>query len=377
MADKEYIFEKIERYLQGEMNPEERTDFERELRKDSELQKKYELHVAANELLLERRLQKVRAKTKAHSNKKISSGKTLIYATTTLVGLALLSTIFFYTTSTTSEDGGVLTTDSIIINTSKKPDDLRKVITKQDSSAYDTLVKNVQNRDKSPTSRVDVIYKGIQEQDKKDSLQELQPKKKQSEVDTTVQDQVNKKSVSTENTNESKPTNQQKPISCEDYVLHFDVDTKNTCAGEETGSASIQVENKKTAPYQFNITNEYDEEVNSSGLAKGSYSIYITDKNGCKSNSLGFYIEEDFCLDDYIINTSYQETLLLPKSENKYVFRVYDKTGQLYYTRKVEEQENLEWNGRNSNGQITPGYYLIQVELEQGDLKKGSITIKN
>ena len=44
-------FETIERYLNEEMTPEERSAFERELQKDAALAKEYELHKQENEVI--------------------------------------------------------------------------------------------------------------------------------------------------------------------------------------------------------------------------------------------------------------------------------------------------------------------------------------
>lgn len=378
MEDKANIFDKIERYLQQEMKPEERTSFEQALKKDVLLQKQYEHHVAANELLLERRLLKVRAKTKVYSTKKASSGKAIIYGTALVGFLALLTTIIFFTTSTSTEDTSILSTDSIIINTTKKSDPAFKaVILDKDSSAYDTLIQTVQNRDKNPKSQVDLIYESIQQKDKlKKEKKDAETKAKKDSIvqDKKIKKQNDPKTVNSETVNKSP---EPEVISCDDYIIHFNVETKNSCFDKELGSVSIKVETQDMAPYTYHVFNEYEEKVSTHDLGKGSYSVYITDKNGCKSNSLGFFIEEDLCLGDYLINTTYNETFLLKEMKDKYHFKVYDKAGKLYYEQQVKEYEMLEWDGKNNKQQIIAGYYLVKVEFTDGDVKKGSITIQN
>lgn len=373
MENKEDIFNTIERYLQQKMTSAERADFEQELKHNSVIQQQYERHVAANELLLERRLLKIRAKTKAHTSKKASSGKTLLYGTAVVVCIALISSIFFFTTSTEYEEKDTIIADSIIINTTKQSKEKRTaVIIEKDSSAYDTLIKSVQKRDKTPESHVDLIYKKIQEKEKEVEKENV---KKKASSDSVFQEQ--EKPVTGKATAKMDSLNVKKTISCNDYVLHFEVNTHNACLGKENGSVVIEIDNNKTAPYKVYIVNEFNELVNKNRLSEGSYSAYITDKNDCKSNSLGFFIEEELCLEDYLINTSYNEKFRLPVIDNNYHFKVYDKSGRMYYEQQVQEYEVLEWEGRNKSHEIIPGYYLIQLEFEDGTVKKGSITIQH
>ncbi len=69
------------------------------------------------------------------------------------------------------------------------------------------------------------------------------------------------------------------------------------------------------------------------------------------------------------------ETWKSPTENNASELTIVDKAGNLYFSKQLDSNESLEWDGKSNSGNLVLGYYIYQLKFNNGKIYKGSITV--
>jgi hypothetical protein len=148
-------------------------------------------------------------------------------------------------------------------------------------------------------------------------------------------------------------------------VIQFAVATTNSATGQNNGSASVENVSAGTAPYTFAWSNG-DNTQNAANLAPGSYTVTVTDNNGCHEsekatvgvgNATGISNISDALSFAVYPNPARNEAIVqINKMANGTTFKLENILGQTLMTKPVSElQTQLDLSA------LPDGLYFIEV----------------
>ncbi|MBW8051775.1 MAG: hypothetical protein FVQ77_15855, partial [Cytophagales bacterium] len=163
--------------------------------------------------------------------------------------------------------------------------------------------------------------------------------------------------------------------------------TNETC-GESNGKATVIVDGGlRPYGYLWNTT-PVQSDSTASGLAAGSYSVIVTDKNGCVDSVFNITINDsssgtmcqactlkiynglspndDKVNDAWIIDgIAGSPNVIFACTQNKYKVKIYNRWGDKVWEKDNYDNIEVVWNGNNKNGAPLPDgtyYYVIEID---------------
>ena len=166
-------------------------------------------------------------------------------------------------------------------------------------------------------------------------------------------------------------------ISLSNYTI------KPSCTGSDNGQLNYTLDDISggNAPYKtaiYHVGEEYEADENA--LVPGNYLLEITDKNDCKDTISGIVVTENWCLKrlEESFSPNYGEVWEYPivAGVSSYNVVLRDAAQTVLLDKQVELEEDLEWDGRLTNGTtISGGVYFVEIKDQQTTYFVGTITI--
>jgi hypothetical protein len=349
-------YQLIENYLSGVLSKEEKSVFEKQLFTDVELSKQFRLHQLANELVIENRLQSVNnilleEKNKGNSGNNLT--KIIFSAVILVAGTVLFVTWKNKNTSTNTNPASIEAASSKanvpLVSESKTEEKNNLPQKKTETVPTSSSVQPENNK---------ILISGASEK----IISETRPEEKNKEIkeEVSVPAPVQEK-------NTSSP--------CAAVHLEAKVAATASCKDESNGAIYVREFTGGTAPYSVSIKNRQQEYVSSLNIPAGIYTIVIQDKKGCSNTITNFQIPEKLCEKEYTFNPFMEELLTLPTHEQYGTLSIYERSGNLYFSKETEPSETIQWNGYSKNGELNAGYFIFVLSLKDGQTIKGGITI--
>lgn len=150
--------------------------------------------------------------------------------------------------------------------------------------------------------------------------------------------------------------------------FYISTSSTNTALNQNTGTATVNV-NGGVEPYAFNWSNG-DSAQSISGLAVGTYSVTVTDKNGCQQTGTvevglatglaALPADIPFSLHPNPANT--RVIIEIPGLEKQAAMQLYDALGQMLLSQTISAEKTILDISMLSQG-------VYSIELKQGDIK--------
>jgi CHU_C Type IX secretion signal domain len=375
MENQEHIFDRIDSYINGEMNSAERAQFEHDLSSDSTLKATFEATKASNALFFYQEGLELKKDIKKLISEKKRKTK-LVNGSLTTLGLILLGTATFLYFKDNS--------------------DTIKKVEKSNPSSKNTSTETIQTNSSIPNAPIDTntnIAKSL----------DSNPEKKIPILDKTpseicTQDDSKPEPGTTILTKEQKPVMNQKedvkPSSpttpqiatnaCEEVEIKASITSKACDFDLSNGSINIKPEsiNGGKSPYKYSLDNK---EKGSSFVfynqKSGVHKVKIYDANNCESQLFTVHVAQTNCLSEYpktfhIQRESIWEIPYNKEANQEATFSLYNEGGKVVYDKKIDSFENLTWDGISINGSKAPiGIYHFSINYSKGDKCTGSVTV--
>ena len=368
---------RIERYLDGEMQSEELDQFEYQLQIDADLKQEFELYQLANQIIIQKKLVGVEQTIQQLSGEYKTTQKkarTQKIVLAIVIGLGLVTGLVYYFTSTNDIEE--------LNNKSKQ---------KMQQQEKDILVKPVVETIKRQVPKTDSVTKGnspasVTIKDKPANI-EKQPivKPKEEKKEGLSQEVPEKAKLAPEVTVNSHSTSQAPPAitpstlqtdPCKAVNITFTTSVKKPCRSEANGEVVIANVTGGKSPYKYTTTSG---RVSSIGkfyeLEKGVLKLKVIDANSCATKTDEIVISEQFCKLDLYLDPASNTPIQFPNYEKAGELVIIDKRGSTKFTTSIEPEQTYEWFGNSDEGNLTAGYYLFTIKYEDGTVQNGSITI--
>ena len=167
---------------------------------------------------------------------------------------------------------------------------------------------------------------------------------------------------------------------CAGVVLQSQVKVSQTCQDNANGEINFEQLKNGKAPYQYSINNgnTFTQNAHFTHLQAGEYKLSIKDDHGCETGIPSILITTKDChqeLTNFAFNPQYHETFQVPVKEGQAgTIQVYTRTGTLVFTATF--MDTYSWDGTQTNGSSAiPSLYKYLIELTDGSIKKGTVTI--
>ena len=356
----EEIYNQVENYVNRSFSESEKKAFEELLKTDIEVANQYNLYKFADELVIENRLRKVNSILVEEKNNKGGNFIKLIILST--IALLVSSLVFFLIGNKKS----TYERTPLIGKIKKELTQNFSEQIKESDNIKDPLLKN--NADHISIAPVEVETKEIINlQAKSELILNNDQKKENVSVNLDIEklivpiskDQINIKDNSI----------------C--YNVNIEAITSSTASCKEESNGSILITNIKggTAPYSINVKNFENKDVSFFNVPSGNYLVVITDKVGCSKTINSISVPEKFCEKEYSFNPFMDETFVFPDIKESVQLSIYERSGNLYFTKQINPFDSVHWNGYSKNGEFTIGYFIFVLTYTNGREERGGITI--
>lgn len=353
MPEQTDTYQLIEDYINHVLSASERAAFELRLMNDTALKQQLELHLLANELVLENRLshlnglidtERTTKRTKNNLKKGLLGG---------LILLLIMGFVYFFQQESNTKTAETITPKPKLIAAPKLKNTPQQQLEKTNtnhppviSTASKTAEKEIEKEASEVLPQPDVTESKYSVGYPEAEIQKASP--------TPI--------ITAKN-------------SCDSVEINFNVTGKPICNDAQNGSITVANISGGVPPFTQTIFNEYHEKANNNFLEPGNYYIQISDKNECKSELKNIQLLAIRCLSDYSISKAFGTIVTIHAFDEPITFTVLNQNGTTYYENEYDAFENIKWNGTNNESQQTEGYYLLIITTEKGEKLTGSITI--
>lgn len=378
------IYEFIERYLNNQLSADELSDIQARIGSDPgfalELEKQRNIHNFINEsslIQISNELEKIHKKHSGSS--KFLKGWRWLFI---IAPVILLIGLFFIVQNKQFDKNENL--DVII-----QPDEVTHNYSPDTNNSEKNTNDTTHPRSQVQQTHIMIIPEVEPEKqqenetfpaalnDQKDSIGEravntievIQPKVKKPELNP-----INKTIDSTEIT-ETLATEP-----CDNIKINAESRVEKSCSEKSTGKIIIDKEsiNGGLPPYEVSINNkgEFTNQMTFTGLFPGNYQIFIRDNNNCIQLLGNFNVESKTCSYEFVFAPDKGEVWVVPEYEVPFTLKIYSKKGINIFTKKIDYEGGLEWNGRTNNGDELPmGAYMFVLESVNKKPIYGTITL--
>lgn len=348
--------DQIEKYLDGELSAEEAKAFEQALEQDVDLKEEFDFYQMANEAIVSNKLLDIEELAKNAGNthaKKVKKKKNLIKG---IAGGLVLLTLGAVAVEGLKEDVQVIEAKK---ETSNPITPVEKNISDQsDNKAHNELAKQPESNNTTSKSVIDesVVEEELKQTD--GSLENVES--------------IEQKDENIDKANTSGTATKEKGL-CDDVNITSTFDVIATCTGKAAGGIILKEVTGGTKPYSFILS---DGQENTSGtfngLAKGTYSVYIADANACGAMVDQLVVSSKSCKIDLYFDPASGNGAIFPAYHQTGQLTIVDKKGQEQQKMSIAADQQLVWKNSLS---LPAGYYLFNIEYEDGNTRNGSLTI--
>lgn len=386
MTEQERL-EQIERYLKGQMSPEEQEGFEQSMQSDPDLADEVTKHQEMNSIIHDAGLMDVKKRVNALHHKNFPNGvKTskvgsfLKYGTIGFSGLAIMGTLLWLNSNilngpdnnldknTRKQNPNTGFQNSAKEDTSVSGNEEESASLDQSNKAQSTDFKNQPSVGRKALNKI-----RPESEDLKISI----PKKHNTAIlekaPTLSQSGIKNPEVPKEKDFDA----------CEQVQISADFETIASCKRQSNGKILIDSNSVYGGkpPYKFYIEekDQWIEQYHVKGLASQSYAITILDDQGCSQTYPNLYVNEKAC-------KAKKQMVFVPEKESKWEYPIDDNaSGELIIRTRAGKQILKEqirngmpegWNGRTEQG--TPaqmGAYQVIFTPFNGQAQTWLLTV--
>ncbi len=372
--EEEAILETLEKFLDHRLSREEHQQIEQRLQWDEQWSSKLMVVKEARQLMIGHELMAVKSLIKDadkefwrhHQRTKLFKWFTV--SLIILIGFA----VFFYflrnKSSDTISNGSSKTTVPVTSERNRIPNPTSNIVAIP-SASKDAGISPVKKEKNTNSSIPDMLKVKDTVQSSIDTFVEATS----IEVAKVPSENIPKKDISLEH-----PSSNHVADVCSNVHLTAQINTTETCFGENEGTIQIDDVSGGAQPYRYILNKQRTQEIPYfNDLSPGNYSVILMDANGCASTVENIRIVTKDCKVHYSIHPLLEEYWTVPPFTEDVQLNITDKAGGLYYSKKISKGSGEIWDGRSSGGQIIPGLYLYTIESNGKVLQQGSITISH
>ena len=378
MENQEHIFDRIDSYINREMNSAERTQFELDLSSESTLKAKYEATLASNALFFYKEGVELKTDIKKLISEKKKKTK-LVNASLTALGLIFLGTAAFLyfkenSSPTQKEEKSIPSSKNTPTETTQTSSSIPNAPIKTNTDTSKSLDPNPEKKKTEITPVLNKIPVEISTQDD----QEPEPV-------TTITKDLKPVSNQKEDVKPNSLTTPQIATNpCEEVEIKASITSKASDYDLVNGSIHIKAESITggKSPYKYSLDNK---EKGSSFVfynqKSGAHKVKIYDANNCESKEFSVVIAQTNCLSEYskTFHIEREEDWEIPynkEANQEATFSLYNEGGKIVYDKKLDSFEIATWNGISTNGSKAPiGIYHFNINYSNGDKCTGSVTV--
>lgn len=364
------ILEKIDRYTRGMMASEELESFEQEIASDAHLQRKIELSMIVDQMVVAKEALKLKEQMRKDLYKSKPNWGT--YLGVALVGVTLVGGAFWayqHGQKSKNDIGQLITANDV--NVKNKVKETAVLVpspkTEAETSQINSSGQKSENKAPSLTSQ--------------NSDQVLVPKEEKSVLPVEVAHDP-KVLLKSEEKNETAPNRVVDTNPCTGLQPHVEFSIVSSCKGEETGEVHIHSETVKggTAPYSF-ILGDKQSNMSFDKLGTGHYDLWIKDAQNCQvACQQKVFVPEKNCKtsQQYIFNPDYDHSWGIPYNKEKKPIRVMimEKGGRVFYQSAVSDFHPSEWTGDSNTGLVlSMGLYFLTIEYADRSIDEATIVV--
>ncbi len=367
MRTEEQTYELIERYLENDLEASEKSSFEKELDKDSNLRSQLEEHRQAHLLTKLSGLYELEKKVRNYEPDKKRGKWGSLFGLG--FGVIIITTGIICWNYFGSEKNESLknTTEEIEVQSVEANNEIITVNSVDTAEVEEVEImtqKNVEIRNHEPIKRGEA---DVDTSEAEEVIVQEKVVEKELAVDTAKADKTDKPE---EKVSQSDP--------CEKVSITADVQSNPTCRDKAEGSIVLTSIKGGKEPYQFKLNEgNYQRYQLFDQLSEANYQITIRDNDGCITTLEPVTIASKVCEKpfNYTISTSLNQLFEPDFASGKDgQFRVYDATRRLIYTR--EFNGGIAWDGRLVDGsRLNFGEYYFEVVLDSAEEFLGTITL--
>jgi len=364
------ILEKIDRYTRGVMESEELNLFEQEIATDEQLQRKIELSMIVDQMVVAKEALKLKEQMRKDLYK--SKPNWGAYLGVALVGVTLVGGAFWaYQHGQEGKNGVGPVSPANDVSVKNKAKETAVVVPapKAEAGAPQTNLSVPKSVSKVPSLP------------SQNSNQVLGAKVEQT-VLPVEHPHDPKVLVKSEEKKETHASTVVVTNPCAGLLPQVEFSVVSSCKGEETGEVHIHSESAKggKAPYSFALG---DKQSNMSfdKLGTGYYDLWIKDAQNCQvANSQKVFVPEKNCKvpQQYIFNPDYDHSWGIPYDKDKKPTRIIiqEKGGRVFYQSAVNDFQPAEWNGDSNTGLVlSMGLYFLTIEYADRTVDEATIVV--
>ena len=368
MKESNEILDRIELYTTGKMSSVEKLAFEKELAANDGLRQQFEFSQLVDQMVIVGEASKLRKQMGKDLNKPNSRIST--YLAAALIVAATCSGLYFLFNK---NDEKVLVKAPVIIE--------EKVSLPEELKEEKTIVIS------EPVSKDGVKTSITQEKQVANNIEPTLP-----ETNHTLVQPVTQNPGQTSGTiqpieqpkamMETPKTEMTKKDVCAGLIGEVEFYTVPSCKGQETGEVHLKSQTIKggQAPFTITLGNKSGQNTFRQ-LAAGQYAVIIRDANGCSvENNKKAVVSEKRCVEkkEYVFNPEYDPSWPIPfdTEKNPQGFKVFDKSGKMFYQVPVSSFQPADWKGESNTGLVLGmGMYFFSIEYTDGSVDEGSIVV--
>jgi hypothetical protein len=356
-------YDQIEKYVNGTMSEGERHVFESELSQNTGLKSQVEAYLFTNQLVKEYHLLELKELTaQVHLNEEKKKGwkKTALVATAAL----LVGSIVFWIAKEKKEEPTPPTASTSRIEAMESPKSAPVLATESEGIKEEKPVLNAQ-APSTPSPFKEGSPSPILPEEHKEAVAHpaVIPQKTAAEPGPPSPEVVS-------------PPVLQKEDPCAQIKITANCFTAPACKGEENGTISVSNFKGGKAPYTFTVM-DHNKAVHSllHRIPAGSYEVVLTDAQHCTTTIEDIVVKEKACEQVFSFNPFIGEVWDIPTSPLHGTLTIYEKTGNMYFSRELGAGAQEHWSGQSMEGELKTGYFLFSIHYDNGTRKQGSVSI--
>lgn len=379
MTDDLQIWEQIDRYLSGTMTAKEQEFFKANMASDEQLAEMVEASQIANEVVVGHEVLKLKDQMSKDLQKPKTSGASFGVAILLLTSIVAGGAYFISTLQRPEEAAR----QSVLVQQQSLPS---KDSSARQEAPRESNIQALKQEPAAPSVKGTTVAKNDVKTDKVvekpthgPTVVEATPDK---QVASAPQTSIQGKKVEA---TPSKPNpTVEKTDACSGAIV-LSLQTSPSCIGESTGSIHInnQTVTGGKAPYRFAIHADGDfSSGDITGLASGSYTLYIKDANACAyTYKHTATVAQIACRDakkEFTYHLAHDPAWKIPYHADKTArsITITNKAGQDVYHSQVYNGSPEEWNGESNTGlQVSLGYHVYTIVYNDNTVDQGSIII--
>lgn len=379
-------YERIQRYLLGQLQAEEQARFEAELQADPALRDEVERHRALHSLVedaaladFQQQLQQVRdEKTKPSGQRPLSHRRRFWLLGGTLLAALLLLMPLLWQEAKQPQPVAEETTE--VPPQASQPNAVLQPKPQPSATEPSVSAPNSEPQASQPTpSR-------IQPQPAQPAQENAAPAAKRPKAEPAPPALARKSGplpvVKRGDTPSVSVENLPLPeTDCSAFSPEVRYEAVPACPTQSDGQLRVLNVTGGQPPYRFSIDGgkSWFEGEEKNGLAAGEYRLLVRDAQGCTAEGPLVSIGEKTCAQagqDYAFNPDRGERWRLPDSAQAFTLTVSDKTGRNVFTQRYAANADPAWEGRATDGARLPtGAYFYLLRYADGSTRKGTVSI--